>query len=43
MWMRLNPVMINTSVTKVVVGSTGTTLVSVNDHSHLEPDRVTYR
>jgi broad specificity phosphatase PhoE len=43
MWMRLNPVMINTSVTKVVVGRTGTTLVSVNDHSHLEPADVTYR
>jgi broad specificity phosphatase PhoE len=43
MWMRLNPVTINASVAKVVVGSRGTTLVSLNDHSHLEPDHVTYR
>jgi broad specificity phosphatase PhoE len=43
MWMRLNPVTINASVAKVVVGSRGTTLVSVNDHGHLEPDHVTYR
>ena len=43
MWMRLNPVTINASVAKVVVGARGTTLVSVNDHSHLEPDHVTYR
>ncbi len=42
-WMRLNPVMINASVSKVVVGRGGTTLVSLNDHSHLEPGRVTYR
>jgi len=43
MWMRLNPVTINASVAKVVVGARGTTLVSLNDHSHLEPDLVTYR
>ena len=42
-WMRLNPVTINASVAKVVVGSRGTTLLSLNDHSHLEPDHVTYR
>ena len=43
MWMRLNPVTINASVAKVVVGARGTTLVSLNDHSHLEPDHLTYR
>ncbi len=43
MWRRLNPVTVNGSVTKVVVGSRGATLVSLNDHSHLEPDHVTYR
>ena len=43
MWMRLNPVTINASVAKAVVGARGTTLVSLNDHSHLEPDHVTYR
>ena len=43
MWMRLNPVTINASVAKLVVGGRGTTLVSLNDHAHLEPDHVTYR
>jgi broad specificity phosphatase PhoE len=43
MWMRLNPVTVNASVTKVVVGSRGTTLVSLNEHGHLEPDHLTYR
>jgi len=42
-WMRLNPVMVNASLTKVVVGSRGTSLVSFNEHGHLEPDSVTYR
>jgi broad specificity phosphatase PhoE len=42
-WLRVNPVVPNASVTKVVVGGRGTTLVSLNDHSHLEPDHVTYR
>ena len=38
-WTRLNPVTVNTSVTKVVVGRRGSTLVSFNDHTHLEgPD-----
>jgi len=42
----LNRVLVNAGVTKLVVGSTGTNVVSVNDHSHLEMvDRalVTYR
>ncbi len=42
-WTRLNPVTVNASVAKVVVGARGATLVSLNDHSHLEPDLVTYR
>lgn len=42
-WMRLNPVTVNASLTKVVVGGRGTTLVSSNEHGHLEPDLVTYR
>ncbi|HET6653104.1 MAG TPA: histidine phosphatase family protein [Nocardioides sp.] len=33
---RIAPVVVNASVTKVVVGQRGTTLVSFNDHSHLE-------
>lgn len=44
-WTQLNPVTVNASVTKVVVGRRGTTLISFNDHSHLEsaPGLVTYR
>ncbi len=37
-WGRLNPVVVNASVTKVVVGRRGATLVSFNDHSHLEAE-----
>jgi broad specificity phosphatase PhoE len=36
LWAQLNPVTVNASVTKVVVGRRGLTLVSFNDHSHLE-------
>lgn len=43
----LNRVSVNTSITKVIVGSRGKTLVSYNDHSHLEDagtgGLVTYR
>jgi broad specificity phosphatase PhoE len=42
----LNRVAVNTSITKVIVGSRGKTLVSYNEHSHLEDagrDLVTYR
>ncbi len=42
----LNRVLVNASVTKLAIGSTGTNLISFNDHSHLElVDRalVTYR
>jgi hypothetical protein len=42
-WKRLNRVIVNASVTKVVVGTRGTSLVSFNEHTHLEPDLVTYR
>lgn len=42
---RIAPVVVNTSVTKVVVGQRGATLVSFNEHGHLEahPDLLTYR
>jgi broad specificity phosphatase PhoE len=44
LWTQLNPVTVNASVTKVVVGRRGRTLVSFNDHGHLEaPGLVTYR
>jgi broad specificity phosphatase PhoE len=33
---RIAPVVVNASVTKLVVGQRGTTLVSFNDHGHLE-------
>ena len=42
---RLAPVVVNTGVTKVVTGRRGLTLVSFNDHAHLEaePALLTYR
>lgn len=45
-FVRLNRVQVNAAVTKIAIGSRGATLVSMNDHSHLEAvDRslVTYR
>lgn len=42
-WQRLNAVMVNTSVTRVVVGSTGARLLTFNEHSHLKGDEITYR
>lgn len=38
-WIRLNRVMVNTGVTKLVTGRRGVTLVSLNEHTHLEADR----
>ena len=46
LWGRLNITTINAAVTKIVIGSRGATLVSANDHSHLEAAEaglVTYR
>jgi broad specificity phosphatase PhoE len=44
LWLRLNPVSINTGVSTVVCGARGTTLVSFNAHDHLTtPDLLTYR
>lgn len=45
-WLALNRVCVNTGLTKVVRGRRGTTLVTYNDHAHLEAeDRelLTYR
>ena len=44
-WARLAKVVVNSSVSKVLAGRRGPTLVSFNDHSHLEPDPglITYR
>jgi broad specificity phosphatase PhoE len=43
LWLRLNPVSVNTGVSTVVVGSRGTTLVAYNAHDHLSPELLTYR
>jgi len=45
LWSRLNPVCVNTGVTHVVSGRRGRTLVSFNEHAHLEgrPDLLSYR
>jgi broad specificity phosphatase PhoE len=40
---RLAPVVVNASVTRVVSGRRGLTLVSFNDHQHLAGDLLTYR
>jgi broad specificity phosphatase PhoE len=44
-WIRLNRCIVNTSITKVVFGRSGRTLVSLNDQAHLEHDArlITYR
>jgi broad specificity phosphatase PhoE len=43
LWLRLNPVSVNTGTSTVIRGSRGTTLVSFNAHDHLSPDLITYR
>ena len=42
-WTRFNAVMVNVSVTRVVVGSTGARLLTFNEHSWLDRELVTYR
>jgi broad specificity phosphatase PhoE len=45
-WSRLSKVVVNSSVTKVLDGRRGASLISFNDHSHLEaagPDLLSYR
>lgn len=36
LWTNLNPVTINTAITKVVSGGSGLTVVSYNEHGHLD-------
>lgn len=45
LWARLNVVCVNSGVTKLVTGRRGVTLVSFNEHTHLEsqPGLLTYR
>ncbi|MFT4289120.1 histidine phosphatase family protein [Nocardioides sp.] len=42
-WRALNRVAVNTGVTRIVVGRRGRTLVSYNEHLHLDPHSTTYR
>jgi broad specificity phosphatase PhoE len=44
-WPSLARLLVNASITKVISGHTGTSLVTLNDHAHLEFDRdlITYR
>jgi broad specificity phosphatase PhoE len=45
-WARLNRVVVNSSISKLVHGRSGTNLVTVNDHAHLEGrprELLTYR
>lgn len=43
LWARFNTVVVNSSVTRVVVGSTGARLLTFNEHPHLEGETLTYR
>jgi len=45
LWRRLNPVCVNSGVTRLVTGRRGITLVTFNGHAHLDgvPDMLTYR
>ena len=45
LWRKLNPVCVNTGLTRLVTGRRGTTLVTFNEHAHLDgvPDVLTYR
>ncbi|MFI5710230.1 histidine phosphatase family protein [Kribbella sp. NPDC051620] len=36
LWLKLNPVTVNTAITKLTVGRSGLTLVSYNEHGHLD-------
>ena len=44
-WPHLARVTVNAALTKLVTGASGTSLVTFNDHAHLEADRglITYR
>ncbi|WP_193607597.1 histidine phosphatase family protein [Nocardioides lijunqiniae] len=43
LWGRFNTVTVNSSLTRVMVGSTGPRLLTFNEHAHLPPDLLTYR
>ena len=43
LWSRFNTVLVNTSLTRIVVGSTGARLLTFNEHPHLDGELLTYR
>lgn len=43
LWERFNTVCVNSAVTRVLVGSTGTRMLTFNEHTHLDRARVSYR
>ncbi|RZU20543.1 broad specificity phosphatase PhoE [Kribbella rubisoli] len=43
LWAKLNPVTINTAITKVVSGRGGLTVVSYNEHVHVGSELLSYR
>ena len=43
LWSRFNTVLVNTSVTRLVVGATGARLLTFNEHAHLDTGTLTYR
>lgn len=43
LWSRFNTVVVNSSVTRVLVGSTGSRLLTFNEHPHLAANTLTYR
>ena len=43
LWAAYNTVIANTSVSRVVEGSTGRRMLTFNEHSHLPRELVTYR
>lgn len=42
-WSRLNAVLVNSSVSSVVVGGTGARLLTYNEHPHVSGETLTYR
>jgi broad specificity phosphatase PhoE len=42
-WTRFNSVVVNGSVTRIVVGSTGARLLTFNEHAALDRELITYR
>lgn len=42
-WSSFNTVLVNSSVTRVVVGRSGTRMLTFNEHGHLPGEQITYR